>query len=422
VTTILSPGLGAAVVSRKAAAEAEFRARVEQAGGVVLIRCKNGHGSSPLPGNLRKGQGLCRECSLLPGTRLGHRKDSIAAEAAFRARLADLGAALLEPYSGARVRHHVRCAGGHDCWVTPTNAAKPGRGICRVCARLDPACAETAFRAQMAELGATLLGPYVNTATRVWAQCAAGHECWPLPNFVQQGGGICRTCAGKDPAAAEAEFRKRVAELGGEVLEPAYLGVDKPHQCRCPEGHICYPRPAGLKRFGMCFTCTGNDPVRAEARFRARLAELGAELLQNYVNAVTPHRCRCQQGHICWPTPAHLQCGRGPCHICAYKIPSTVFYVVAAEDRRIVKFGVSWGTGTNRLQAHRRDGYRTVIRLLTDLPPHLPMLMEDDVRATLRLAGFKPVQGREYFDADALALILDVVDNYPATMPLPEAC
>ena len=42
--------------------------------------------------------------------------------------------------------------------------------------------------------------------------------------------------------------------------------------------------------------------------------------------------------------------------------------------------------------------------------------MESAVLAALRLADIMPVRGREYYDSDALALVLDVVDNYPARL------
>ena len=38
--------------------------------------------------------------------------------------------------------------------------------------------------------------------------------------------------------------------------------------------------------------------------------------------------------------------------------------------------------------------------------------MEQAVMAALRLAGMEPVHGREWFDIAALALVLDIADNY----------
>jgi hypothetical protein len=39
--------------------------------------------------------------------------------------------------------------------------------------------------------------------------------------------------------------------------------------------------------------------------------------------------------------------------------------------------------------------------------------IERAVLAALRLADITPLRGREHYSADALALVLDVADNYP---------
>ena len=91
------------------------------------------------------------------------------------------------------------------------------------------------------------------------------------------------------------------------------------------------------------------------------------------------------------------------------------FYVLADETAGRIKFGITSGDPRPRLKKHRGAGYRTVIRLLIALPGTIAPDMENAVRAALRLAGVKPVRGREYYDIEALALVLDVVDNYPLT-------
>jgi hypothetical protein len=62
---------------------------------------------------------------------------------------------------------------------------------------MDPVAAETAFRARVAELGGSILGRYINSDIPVSVRCAKGHESSPTPSNVKQGGGICRTCSGK---------------------------------------------------------------------------------------------------------------------------------------------------------------------------------------------------------------------------------
>jgi hypothetical protein len=51
------------------------------------------------------------------------------------------------------VPHRVICAEGHPCSPLPNDLKKPGRGICRVCARKDPATARQNFDARVRELG-----------------------------------------------------------------------------------------------------------------------------------------------------------------------------------------------------------------------------------------------------------------------------
>jgi hypothetical protein len=50
---------------------------------------------------------------------------------------------------------------------------------------------------------------------------------------------------------------------------------------------------------------------------------------------------------------------------------------------------------------------------MTGLPGNAAAEIEIAARAALRLARIKPIRGREYFDGSALAVVLDVADNYP---------
>jgi hypothetical protein len=86
-----------------------------------------------------------------------------------------------------------------------------------------------------------------------------------------------------------------------------------------------------------------------------------------------------------------------------------VFYVVANPEKYRLKFGVTSGDPRPRLGKHRADGYQVVKLLLRDLPVAMASQMEEDVKATLRLAGLSPVQGKEYFDLSALGLVYETV-------------
>ncbi|MFZ4266570.1 hypothetical protein ACOZDX_13650, partial [Streptomyces arboris] len=141
--------------------------------------------------------------------------------------------------------------------------------------------AEAAFRARLAELGATLLETdWLGNGARHRVRCLRGHDCTPRPTDIQRGQGLCRACAGNDPESAETAFRARLAELGAVLLESEWLGSGTPHRVRCAKGHGCTPRPNSVQKGqGLCRACAGNDPESAETAFRARLAELGAVLL-----------------------------------------------------------------------------------------------------------------------------------------------
>jgi hypothetical protein len=286
---------------------------------------------------------------------------------------------------------------------------------------MDPAASEARFRARLAELGAELLEPYRGADHGHRVRCAAGHICTPRPAVLAySGGGICRECAGLVWGAGEARFRARLAELGAELLEPVWLGSHTPHRIRCAAGHEVTPTPGSVRRNGgICRMCADqNNPVTAaarsatEARFRALLAAAGAELLEPYRGRHTPHRIRCAAGHEVTPTPGRIMSGTGICRKCAGK-EWDAFYVVADRATARIKFGITSGDPGERLYVWRRQGYREVVRLLTGLPGTVAPEIETACLAAVTLAGYRPIRGREFHDAAALAVVLDVVDNYP---------
>lgn len=344
------------------------------------------------------------------------RPNSIAREVEFRARVEALGGCVLETeWLGMLNPHRIRCAQGHESAPRPKHVIYSGGGICRVCAGRDPRAAEAAFRARIVELGGTVLEPqWLGTDRPHRVLCAAGHPSAPRPSDVKQGDGICKTCAGTDPRAAEAAFRARVQELGGTVLEPAWLGSIKPHRIRCAAGHEVRRPPNSIQQGqGLCRACAGNDPKVAEQEFRARVQALGGEVLEPaWLGTLKPHRVRCSAGHESSPRPTALQQGIGLCRLCAGKVWDA-FYVVLNEDDQIVKFGITSGDPRPRISAHARHGYCTTVRLMANLPLDVARPLERSVISALALAKIKPIRGREYFPASALPVILDIADHYP---------
>ena len=144
-----------------------------------------------------------------------------------------------------------------------------------------------------------------------------------------------------------------------------------------------------------------------------RVAELGGVVLEpRWLGNKRPHRVRCGAGHDCDPIPNAVQSGQGICRSC---VGSTwdVFYVVSDEAAERVKFGVTSGAPKPRLAAHARDGYTTVRKLLVGLPEGIALALERAVRIKLKQQGHIPVRGREYFNGAAIPLILEVVGSAP---------
>ncbi len=151
--------------------------------------------------------------------------------------------------------------------------------------------------------------------------------------------------------------------------------------------------------------------------FRERVAAHGATLVgTEWLGSNQRHRIICKNGHETTAHPSTARDGQGICRFCAH-MSWDMFYVVTNDSLARVKFGITSANAEPRLQVHRRNGYRTVIRTMTDLPT-APDL-ERSVLATLRLAGTPPVHGREYFDLAALPVILDVADNWVPLVPRP---
>jgi hypothetical protein len=172
----------------------------------VHLVCRNGHTCAPTPGNIRKGQGICRACA---------GRDPLARREEFWAAVADQGAV---PAAGAEyVDGHAPvplvCARGHSCSPRPYDVLD-GHAACRTCATRDPAAAAEIFWALVTAAGG-LPRPgavYVNRSTPVPIICRRGHLARPRPSNVRKGQGLCGTCA--------ALARKRSRRLNGTLSGP----------------------------------------------------------------------------------------------------------------------------------------------------------------------------------------------------------
>ncbi len=347
---------------------------------------------------------------------------ALAAWEKFRERVARMGGEVVEPtWRGATVKHLVRCPEGHTGHAVP-HTLRHRRRLCLECPLFASTAAWKKFQKHVGEMGGEVLdAEWRGNRQKYSVKCSEGHvnQIWPIGLY--EGRDICTWCTGMSPDLAWMKFKARVKQLGGVVVEEAWKGKDEPHACLCQEGHRCAPRPGHLRRgVGLCRTCAGSDPRVAEAAFRARVEALGGEVLEpKWLGNGKPHRIRCREGHECTPSPTSVQRGNGICRLCAGH-KWDVFYVVVDEISGTLKFGITSGDPRPRLGIHARDGFDRVVRLYEGLPGDLAPRLERAVRAALRDAREAPVRGREYFPARALGLVLDVVDGWTAPPSLPE--
>jgi hypothetical protein len=353
------------------------------------------------------------------------------AEAAFRVRLEQLGATLLEPvWLGAQAPHRIRFACGHEGHSRPGDIRR-GTGVCRNCAHntwtvtaraagaaTRAAAGESAFRARLAELGAELLEPqWLGATTQHACRCPSGHLCSISPHKLGEGRPLCAQCPSAASAEAERKFREAVARAGGTIAG-RYIDTRTPVKIICPSGHVNRPFPTGIiQGRGICRDCAGKSPAESERRFRAAIAALGGTCPGTWAGSTAKIHCVCPLGHDCYPQPWSVMSGQGMCRTCGIVTLITgtwdVFYIVRKPGTGEIKFGISSGNPRPRLRTHYGDGYREQVLVLTDLPGTLAPEIESGAIAALALAGIKPLRGREHYGAEALAVVLDIADNYP---------
>lgn len=116
----------------------------------------------------------------------------------------------------------------------------------------------------------------------------------------------------------ERRFIKNIEDkLGGNVIGE-YKGNEMPVECICKEGHQCFPCPNSIRNGrGMCNICVRHDPETSKINFVTSIEEkLGGKVIGEYKNKNIPVECICKFGHVCNPRPNDIQQGHGMCNRC----------------------------------------------------------------------------------------------------------
>lgn len=301
--------------SPEAAAE-KYYTTIAEKGGTALeeyidcethrkIKCRLGHIWSPRPANVTS-QGtwcpICMQCSQEDAARR------------FGQLVVDKGGTLLEEYIDNSTPRKIQCDEGHIWNGTPYNMM--GRGDwCPVCSEKCPKAAEAKFRAIVAEKGGKVHGQYVNAKTPIRTECDKGHIWLPYSSGISSGK-WCPVCVENCPKAAAAKFYRIISEKKGVALEP-YINNHTRRKIQCEFKHTWSPLPTNITSVGSwCPVCVDHSPEAAKDKFLQAIKIRNGTLLEEYIDTNTKVRVQCEEGHI-WPVRPHsVTSSKSWCPVC----------------------------------------------------------------------------------------------------------
>jgi hypothetical protein len=253
-----------------------------------------------------------------------------------------LGGTVAERYQTNSIPIKCICKNGHVCYPFPSSVQQ-GQGICKICAGKDPLVAENRFRDQIKRLNGTIIGRYINITTRVKCICSHNHECYPTPHSINLGEGMCKICTGKDFETAKRNFYKSIIRLGGIVIGK-YINSFTLVDCICKEGHNCNVYPNGIQQGrGMCPTCSGKNSVLPKQRFYESVIKMGGKTIGEYIGSGERVKCICKEGHVCCPRPSGIQQGYNICNTCTRKTERKFYDYFSTEfPGLIAQFKAEW--------------------------------------------------------------------------------
>lgn len=115
----------------------------------------------------------------------------------------------------------------------------------------------------LANRGYKILGQYVDSHTKLLTLCPNGHKYIALPYSFKAGHG-CSICAGINKDKAQANFIKITKERNYSIIGP-YINTMTKIDMVCPKGHSCTISPDNFKNGKGCRICAsyGYDNSKA---------------------------------------------------------------------------------------------------------------------------------------------------------------
>ncbi|MFE7535162.1 hypothetical protein ACFU67_12930 [Streptomyces rhizosphaericola] len=198
-------------------------------------------------------------------------------------------------------------------------------------------------------------------------------------------------------------------------------------EIRCRRGHphtFYADSPDGRRAIhpNFCRACTKLVTFQ---EFSEAAKDLGITVLESqWIAKSRPHRAICFAGHEFGLVPNKMKRGCPECPRGMYGgavPPHDVYYVVSGLDattgKETVKPGISSGVGHNRLRQHAEDGLTAQHLRICGLPLGMARALESFVLRGLDGEGWLSTRGVEYFPAEALQDVLDLVGEWFTDQP-----
>ena len=244
------------------------------------------------------------------------------------------GRCLSDIYVNAGTKLVWECAEGHQ-WEAIPSSIKSGRW-CRICGIKKRVEARKLSIAEMQRIaaergGKCLSETYVNSKTKLWWQCAEGHQWSAKPNSIKNGC-WCPYCTGNVKGTIE-EMQTIAEERGGICLSDTYIDSQTKLWWQCAEGHQWSARPANVKRGYWCPHCA-RVAKGTLAEIQKIAEERGGKCLSKaYVNSRTKLLWECAEGHQWETTPREIKSGYW-CPYCAGKAKGTLAEMQSVDKER----------------------------------------------------------------------------------------
>ncbi|MGW2595453.1 hypothetical protein ACWCXC_34985 [Streptomyces sp. NPDC001515] len=337
----------------------------------------------------------------------------------------------------------VRCSAAHEFSVRPVDLVShrvpigrdPSEPWCKKCFNVERvaeclAALQSVAEAQGVDLEATDGRDESGEGHVVFAaKCPKGHsfEATGRDATNWRGEPVAVLCPECYQAAKIAEGFAKIEVVLRETRSTVAKKYRNAAEIRCRRGHphTFYVDSRDGRHAIRADFCGPCGKLAQFQEFSEQAKDLGITVLESqWIAKSRSHRAVCFAGHEFGLVPNKMKRGCPECPRGMYGgtvPPHDVYYVVSGLDattgKETVKPGISSGAGYNRLRQHAEDGLTFQHLRISGLPLGMARVLEGFVLGGLDGEGWLSTRGVEYFPAEALQDVMDLVGEWFTDQP-----